>query len=433
MIQKKTPSETRRFRVALGAILLFIVGVGTGLAGSQLVQSPSSAALSRESPILPPATAEVYQGVLGSTVQYQGWCVSGAGLTVPAQDVGVITSLFGTDTPVPLPSVLVEVSGRPVIALRGTAIVYRDLVGGSAGADVAMLQGALADAGLYTGPLDGDYGPGTAQAVEALYENLGYNPPNASATSVDLRLALAQVELAQRNVDDLVAASADAAELAVSRAELAKARQSAEVVADSVLTPFPMTELMYVAGDGYVLHQPSAIVGSPLTEGVITLVPADVTGVRLAVARSTAIALAEGDEVEVILAGGTGSMVTGDVTWIASEVGAAGSEERFDANTPVLDGMVGVEVALRAPVDCVTGGAVTVHIDVSARSQEGLIVPVSAVRTFADGTTAVSVLTAGVSDSLQMRDVGVVVLETRDGRALVSSIELQAGDSVVIQ
>jgi hypothetical protein len=72
---------------------------------------------------------------------------------------------------------LLEVSGRPVIALRGTLPVYRNLKPGTEGDDVTQLQKALADTGH---PVAGDpaglFGPGTKSALTALYRSIGYDP-----------------------------------------------------------------------------------------------------------------------------------------------------------------------------------------------------------------------------------------------------------------
>lgn len=74
---------------------------------------------------------------------------------------------------------IVEVSGRPLVALQGAVPAYRDLVPGDTGADVAQLQRGLAAIGYPAGgDTAGTFGAGTAAAVAAFYTALGYTLPD---------------------------------------------------------------------------------------------------------------------------------------------------------------------------------------------------------------------------------------------------------------
>ena len=68
---------------------------------------------------------------------------------------------------------LVEVTGRPVIALAGRLPAYRDLAVGDTGPDVVQLKSALAGLGFDAGDPD-DATRSDAAAVAALYDRLGY-------------------------------------------------------------------------------------------------------------------------------------------------------------------------------------------------------------------------------------------------------------------
>lgn len=68
------------------------------------------------------------------------------------------------------------VNDRPVIALRGSFPLYRDLGEGDTGNDVAVLQQALADLGYGIQP-DGVFGHGTARALGELYKAEGSSAP----------------------------------------------------------------------------------------------------------------------------------------------------------------------------------------------------------------------------------------------------------------
>jgi hypothetical protein len=79
--------------------------------------------------------------------------------------------------------VLVEVTGRPVIALPGRLPAYRDLAVGDTGPDVLQLKVALAGLGYDAGEPDDAFTPQTAAAVAALYRRLGYPPATGAAGS----------------------------------------------------------------------------------------------------------------------------------------------------------------------------------------------------------------------------------------------------------
>jgi peptidoglycan hydrolase-like protein with peptidoglycan-binding domain len=64
--------------------------------------------------------------------------------------------------------VVLQVSGRPVIALVGRLPAYRDMTPGSNGPDVAQLQAALHRVGIADDDPVGTYGRGTKDAVTAL-------------------------------------------------------------------------------------------------------------------------------------------------------------------------------------------------------------------------------------------------------------------------
>ena len=71
-------------------------------------------------------------------------------------------------------------SGRPVIALPGVVPAYRDLGAGDQGTDVRQLRAALCTVGVLRVGCDDppdDFDAVTAQAVDSLYQQLGYPAP----------------------------------------------------------------------------------------------------------------------------------------------------------------------------------------------------------------------------------------------------------------
>jgi hypothetical protein len=98
---------------------------------------------------------------------------------------------------------VVEVSGRPVIALPGAVPAYRDLGPGDQGTDVRQLRAALCTIGALSvgceDPPD-DFDAVTARAVDSLYQQLGYPPPGAAH---GLRLPATEVLYVARLPADL--------------------------------------------------------------------------------------------------------------------------------------------------------------------------------------------------------------------------------------
>ncbi|MFD0637284.1 peptidoglycan-binding protein [Catenulispora yoronensis] len=120
----------------------------------------------------------------------------------------VVSKLYGkVGDQIRAGQVLVEVSGRPIIALSGAVPAYRDLKPGMDGPDIAQLQAALKQLGHDCAPDGaGHFGPGTKGALTALYTHLGYPVPttggaNGSDDKAALQGAADAVTAQQRAVD----------------------------------------------------------------------------------------------------------------------------------------------------------------------------------------------------------------------------------------
>ena len=73
---------------------------------------------------------------------------------------------------------IIEVAGRPFVVLQGAVPAYRDMALGESGSDITQLQAGLDGLGFPVGgDTSGVYGPGTAAAVAAFYQSLGYSAP----------------------------------------------------------------------------------------------------------------------------------------------------------------------------------------------------------------------------------------------------------------
>lgn len=76
--------------------------------------------------------------------------------------------------------VLVEVDGRPTIALVGEVPMYRPLILGISGPDVAAFEAALERLGIERGPVDGTFDAATEAGVAELFRRAGYEPEAAT-------------------------------------------------------------------------------------------------------------------------------------------------------------------------------------------------------------------------------------------------------------
>ena len=172
-------SATRRRRVVIGVVVIALVAaVGGVTVAAYSGKSPRQAAAEARPPAPSTLTAEVEQRRLSETIVLRGDVepVGAVGISVVAGvDVApVVTALpKKLGDPVAEGESVLEVSGRPVIALQSAVPLYRDILPGSSGADVKALQDALRRLGLE--PSTGSTFDGRTQAaVKGLYERLGY-------------------------------------------------------------------------------------------------------------------------------------------------------------------------------------------------------------------------------------------------------------------
>ena len=143
-------------------------------------ESPEQAAARARPPQGTRITAPVEQRVLTSTVIVRGTVKAAASTAIAVPTSVGSTRVISAAPPPPGTDiaegdVVVEVSGRPVIALLGDIPSFRTMSEGIAGSDVRQLQRALHRLGLRPDS-DGVFGAATATAVSELFVKLGYQP-----------------------------------------------------------------------------------------------------------------------------------------------------------------------------------------------------------------------------------------------------------------
>jgi len=192
-----------------------VVSLAAGLGLSQMIHSPAEIAADTAPPAAGPITVPVEMRSLSNAVVLRGDAVYADPVSVtletsdlvgPAVVTGHIPDVGAT---IDAGSVLLEMTGRPVIVLPGDVPVYRSLRAGASGPDVVQLKAALAALGINAGnPASDVYDAATAKGIEALYSRVGYPAPSAGdkatttlhAAQTAARSAQDQVDAAQRDL-----------------------------------------------------------------------------------------------------------------------------------------------------------------------------------------------------------------------------------------
>lgn len=121
-------------------------------------------------------TAIVTRSVIREVYTFSGRLVE-ASPARPLADEGIVTAMpVKPGATVRSGTVILEVNGRPRIALDLAFPLWRDLQLGMSGKDVLEVQEALRGHSYYGGPLDGRFNAALELAVRSLYERLGYQP-----------------------------------------------------------------------------------------------------------------------------------------------------------------------------------------------------------------------------------------------------------------
>ncbi|MER7478491.1 peptidoglycan-binding protein [Streptomyces sp. NPDC126510] len=442
--QGESSGLTRRRRSLTALAAGSVVLVGAALWTSAYVKSPAQAAAEARPPAPDVLTAPVERRVLADTVVTRGTVsasqmVDIAPAGTAAEDVArpVVTKVMvRSGQTFRGGRVLVEVSGRPVFALRGELPVYRDLKPGSRGDDVRQLQKALRDLGHGTGAdTAGTYGPGTKQAVAALYAAIGYEPVTAGGGkdgADPLKGARDEVKSAQRALDQLLGDKADADEIRYAREDLTEAK-TALAEAEAVSGPMvPASEVVFLSGFPARVDSMTAKVGTAAGEKLATVSAGRLVVTGFLGAQEKDL-VRPGQKVEV-LSEVYGQELTGTVGTVADTPTvpeADGGGDGAAAAAPAGQGYA-VTVKPDSALPARLAGQ-DVRLTVEAGSSDGkvLVVPVSALSAGADARTTVTVL----DGSGERRRVEVRPGTSGDGYTAVTPVggaRLAAGDKVVV-
>ena len=182
--------SSRRSRLIAGVAAVAVASTAVGWIAGQRIKSPAEIASETAPPSPSLITVPIESRVLSSTVIVRGTVTfdeqTEISVTGSGSDTAIVTRVpFQRGDQLLEGDVIVEVSGRPVIALQGELPVFRSLTPGLDGPDVAQLEAALLRLGFDPGPVDTVYDAETEAAVELLYRERGYTPnlPSFDAVS----------------------------------------------------------------------------------------------------------------------------------------------------------------------------------------------------------------------------------------------------------
>jgi len=358
--------------LGVGALSAWTLAVATGTR-----TSPTSTTAVAPSVI----TAPVEERILEETFAVRGSVLEQNVEVVSAPDLGEIT---GVVTGLPLAegdrveagNVVVSISDRPVIVLEGKIPMYRPLGLGDSGPDVARLQQALADLGLYTGAIDGRFGRLTEKAVRDLYRQAGYPPPTVPSA------------------DDEPGPAAPTLRIPVG-----------ELVFMSEL-PTTVAAVHVSLGDG--VSSGDSVIGLGSGSALIVAeVPVDRVALLSAGTQATIFS-------EVLQTGAEGRVISVSETVRVSDQGIRIREVTLEPAGEIPSEMFGVDVAVTFTVTLSDVPVVTV--------------PITAVHALPDGRVFVTRVDADGGSSEVEVTVGAVI----GGWAEITSGDIAVGDRVVV-
>ncbi|MEV1289587.1 peptidoglycan-binding domain-containing protein [Micromonospora sp. NPDC049679] len=443
-------SATTVARRRLGAaVLASIVITIAAIATASQLRSPAQKAAETAPPPRSVLTAAVEKRVLTATVVVRGQVgaeqtvdVGGRDGTETARIVTAVKVKYGDR--VNPGQVLMELSGRPVLALPGGVPSYRDLRPGATGSDVAQLQAALASLGFVSDDRAGTYGTGTKHAVLGFYRSKGYEPLPASEED-DTLLSRAQqaVTVAERRLRDARIAleraqGAGEARIAAARLavadrtqDLTQATNERDTVERRTGPIVPAAEVVFLRGFPGRVDAVVASVGARAKEKSLTVsagrlvIRGELTSYQRGLVR-------KGLPVRV-LADTSGTTADATVQSVADtprqpEAATDGAENRHAQTVGVTYELLAVPRGTFDPR--LAGQDVRLAVVAASSKEPVLVVPVAAVSGGPDGRTSVTVVT-----DAERRRVDVTAGLVGDGYVQVTPLhghDLTATDQVLV-
>ncbi len=325
----------RRLRILVVLLALAIVFALGGFVASRFMVTPAQRDALAAPPPASVLTAAVTSRELSDSVVTRGDVAVLAAVDVlegrafPGSPAIVTAAPVVTGDEAKAGSVLLEVNGRPVLALPGDLPAYEDLTTGAEGPLVAQLQKALKATGAKITDDKGVFGASTAAGVAKLYTDAGYAAREA--------LPMAEVAFLPTLPARVVSSTA------------ARGRSTADA------------SLVVAAGNPVVVvGQPDRQLTELASEGVAARIANELSGEAF------------------------------DATFSTNQAAPSGADEQDAAGTPDAASLV---VVPNEPLPLPWIGAnVRVSVDLRTTDGPVLTVPMAAVRTDGGGRTVVTVV-----------------------------------------
>lgn len=416
-----------------------VIALGAGIYAGTRITSPADAVARTAAPEASEVTVPVELRTLNSEVVTRGDVTSAGAVDITPETGGLETPPVVTGQ---VPEVgaeiaegaaLLEIVGRPLIALAGELPMYRSLRPGMSGPDVLQLEQTLDRLGLDPGKVDDEYTGSTGNAVAELFERTGYEPPapdpQAEAELDAANDAVDQAEDAVEDAEEALDSAGSAPEgapadedalqdaLDDARERLDDAEADRDEAAVAAGTPLPAAEVVLVPSlprrvDEVNVRRGGQVDGAVMSVSgaslVVTAHVDDADHERLAVDQPVTIEVPTGEE------------VPGTVTAIEE----ADAEGATGWDVTVTPGELTPDQA-----EALRGANVRITVPIESTEGDVLAVPLAALTAGPGGETRVEVMRDGVAELVEV-EVGL----TAQGYAEVSVVDetLAEGDLVVV-
>jgi HlyD family secretion protein len=425
--------ERRSWALPVLVVLALLLGVAAGVVARGFI-SPAQVAANAKAPKASLITQRVKFGVLAVPVNMRANVSNGNPLQIAApSDLGgslaIVTSVnVHPGQHVGQGKLLLTVAERPVFVFGGVIPVFRTMTPRIKGSDVKELQAGLQAAGYSTGAdASGTYGPGTADAVKALYRANAVSPVFSGSRS-ELKQLRSQVGVAKNSLSQAQAKlaadeqshqkppvlKADRAAVAAAERQLSSAERAVAKARKLIGAEIPMGEVVFVP------HLPARVLsvdslGSTVGSGNSR--NSGSSAVQLGSGKVTMSGFASTVETHLLKPGMTGTAIS-DI-----------SGSRFGVRVSSVSGPRVTFVPTGKMPSNVVGQ--NVQVSITASRVRSLIVPVAAVSTAGSGQPYVTVArghgrTATVSVRLGISSGGLQALAPLHPGAL------RPGDLVVL-
>ncbi|WP_205326823.1 hypothetical protein [Glycomyces sp. YM15] len=415
----------KKSHVVSGVLALALLGAtGTAWYFALQARTPAQRAEETAEPEDSVITVRVDQDQLIDTLEFDAELNRTGDFEVPAPanpPEGIETALASklpleVGDEVKAGTVLLEVSGRPMIALEGDVPAYRDLKEGDTGPDVKQLQLALQQ--IYGTPKTGTFDARTIADVKKLYDHAGYDHATTSEEVPD--------ETSEGDDDAPPAGEGD-------EGENTGGGQATTV--ERVIVP--ASEVVFLPDLPMQVSKINAKQSAPVgTDAPVMVLASGDWKLEAELDEKAASELSK--------LGGDAELEFGDGPMEGQEVGAFELETREEEGEPdEWSGEEGQPVEVTYAVfefdaekiegidDLAPGEEQEVTLILARSAEDALIVPLSALWTDAEDRT---MLTVVEGDDEKERHVEVEVTLRHEGRGVVQPVEgeLAKDDEVVI-